>query len=338
MTREDFGSALAHYEEGNLAFERAREAENRARLDLLTAEVLAKMGSRREAWQRYRPRARRLDRFARRRAARHAILGGASFASLEEEMPSAALAFQNELLTGKPGAQRAGRRHRRVSAPLRSARAPRRHRSAAQPAARASDARDRQRSVVEPPARSGNHAARRTRFQRVAAAPRDRSADALARVVSRRVVSRSPTGSIPGARTGAPPRARRGSRAARFSRRTRRRRNARPLAPGRIPPRLRARTGMAARRRPDLPPPLARTTRSTRSRKPNARRAAACRTPPPPRACVARYAVLDARAASRHGCRLLRAARRSTRRLGDHARRRRLARPATHARPTCAHA
>ena len=85
----------------NLAFERAREAENRARLDLLTAEVLAKMGSRREAWQRYH-RALAALTDTRGVAARHAILGGASFASLEGEMPSAALAFQNELLTGNP--------------------------------------------------------------------------------------------------------------------------------------------------------------------------------------------------------------------------------------------
>ena len=101
VTREDFGSALAHYEEGNLAFARARETENRARLDLLTAEVLAKMGSRREAWQRYQ-RALAALTDTRGVAARHAILVGASFASLEGEMPSAALAFQNELLTGNP--------------------------------------------------------------------------------------------------------------------------------------------------------------------------------------------------------------------------------------------
>lgn len=101
VTREDFGSALAHYEEGNRAFDRAREAENRARLDLLMAEVLAKMGTRREAWQRYHRALAGLTE-VRGVAARHAILGGASFASLEEEMPSAALAFQNELLTGNP--------------------------------------------------------------------------------------------------------------------------------------------------------------------------------------------------------------------------------------------
>ena len=53
VTSEDFGSALAHYEAANLAYDRAREVENRARIDLLTAEALAKMGSRREAWQRY---------------------------------------------------------------------------------------------------------------------------------------------------------------------------------------------------------------------------------------------------------------------------------------------
>ena len=117
----------------NLAFDRARETENRARIDLLTAEALAKMGSRREAWQRYH-RALAALTDTRGVATRHAILGGASFAQPRRRTAERRAGVPERAADRQSRAQRTGRRHRRVSASLRSAGAARRRRSAAQPA------------------------------------------------------------------------------------------------------------------------------------------------------------------------------------------------------------
>jgi CHAT domain-containing protein len=101
VNSERFAAGLLEYSRARELFAAIGEHENLARIELLTAEALAKLGNRREGWLHF-DRALEGAQAVHTIAARQVILVGASIMGLDDDLPDAARVIQEEFLGGSP--------------------------------------------------------------------------------------------------------------------------------------------------------------------------------------------------------------------------------------------